>query len=228
MKSKNSTLRFDGRKALGFGHTGLLLVVAFQALAQSPIEYKNDFEKSEVGKPPAGMLILDGAFAVRDQGTNKVLELPGAPLETYGILFGSSVKEGCEVSARFFSTGKGRRFPTFAVGLGGASGHRLQVSPAKKQVELFRGDTLQKTASWEWPSGQWTQLRLQIAPTSGGGWTVRGKAWKQESPEPTEWLIENQDKEEPKSGRPMVFGSPFAGTPIAFDDFLVSPVQSAQ
>jgi hypothetical protein len=228
MKSKNSTLGFGGKSALGFGRAGLLLVLALQVIAQTPIEYKNDFEKSEVGKPPAGMLILDGAFAVQDKGTNKVLELPGAPLETYGILFGTSVKEGCEISARFLSTGKGRRFPTFAVGLGGASGHRLQVSPAKKQLELFRGDNLQKTASWDWPSGQWTQLRLQIVPATAGGWNVRGKAWKQGTAEPTEWLIENQDKEEPKSGRPMVFGCPFAGTPIAFDDFAVRPVPSAQ
>lgn len=228
MKSKHSLSGSDRTKALGFGRAGLLLVLAFQALAQNPIEYQNDFEKSEVGKPPAGMLILDGAFAVRDHGTNKVLELPGAPLETYGILFGASVKESCEVSARFFSTGKGRRFPTFALGLGGASGHRLQVSPAKKQVELFRGDTLQKSVSWDWPSGQWTQLRLQIVPQAAGGWSVRGKAWKQGTAEPSEWLIENQDKEEPKSGRPMVFGSPFAGTPIAFDDFSVRPVSSAK
>ena len=39
----------------------------------------------------ADLLVLDGAFAVKAEGGNKFLELPGAPLDTYGLLFGPTV-----------------------------------------------------------------------------------------------------------------------------------------
>src|SRR4051812_9030800 len=81
------------------------------------IKYQNDFEKAELNKVPDDFLVLEGEFAVQEENGNKFLELPGAPLDTYGVLFGPNLKENSSVSARFFGTGKGRRYPTFAVGL---------------------------------------------------------------------------------------------------------------
>src|SRR3989441_4004925 len=125
--------------------TCLVLVagLAFGAFAQQakPL-YENDFEKAALGKVPDDFLVLDGQFAVREEGGNKFLELPGAPLDTFGALFGPTEKEGVAVSARIFGTGKGRRYPTFAVSLNGVGGYKLQVSPAKKLAELYKGDTV--------------------------------------------------------------------------------------
>ena len=102
--------------------------------------YENDFEKAELNKVPDDFLVLDGQFAVKEEGGNKFLELPGAPLDTFGALFGPTEKEGNAVSARMSGTGKGRRYPTFAVGLNGqgTSAYKLQVTPAKKALELFK------------------------------------------------------------------------------------------
>src|SRR5215203_4716729 len=59
------------------------------ALAAEPRPlYQNDFSKVEIGKLPEEMLLLDGGFAVQDVSGNKVLQLPGAPLDTFGVLFG--------------------------------------------------------------------------------------------------------------------------------------------
>ena len=44
------------------------------------------------------------------------------------------------------------------------------------------------------------------------------------SAEPKEWTISFADKEEPVSGRASVVGSPFAGTPVWFDDLVVERV----
>jgi hypothetical protein len=55
------------------------------------------------------------------------------------VLFGPTETADVQVSARIHGTGKGRRYPTFGVGLSGVGGYRLQVSPAKKLVELYRG-----------------------------------------------------------------------------------------
>ena len=42
--------------------------------------------------------------------------------------------------------------------------------------------------------------------------------------ESAECMITADEKEAPGSGRASVFGSPFSGTPIRFDDFVVSMV----
>src|SRR6266705_5565560 len=122
----------------------LLTGLAFGTFAQQakPL-YENDFEQAALDKVPDDFLVLDGQFAVKEEGGNKFLELPGAPLDSYGALFGPTETEDISVSARIFGTGKGRRYPTFGVGLNGqgTSAYRLQVSPAKKALELFKGDT---------------------------------------------------------------------------------------
>src|ERR1700709_2501210 len=111
----------------------LLVIVAFSHghAEDAKALYENDFEKTEVGKVPGDFIVLDGGFAVKEEAGNKFLELPGSPLgEGSGFVFGPTEKSNVVVSARINSTKKGRRFPTFAVGLLGQGGYRLQVSPA--------------------------------------------------------------------------------------------------
>jgi hypothetical protein len=105
--------------------TSVILVAA--ALAQPGVPlYENDFEKAVVGAVPDDFLVLDGSFSVKEEAGNKFLELPGAPLDTFGVMFGSTEKDGVTVSARIFGTGKGRRYPAFAVSLNGVGGYKLQ------------------------------------------------------------------------------------------------------
>jgi hypothetical protein len=110
--------------------------------------------------------VLDGQFAVREFEGNRVFELPGTPLETYGVLFGPAARHGQSVYARVHSTHRGRRFPAFAVSLGGVSGFRLEVAAAKQTLELLQGEQTIETVPWEWASGAWTHLRLQIRQLS--------------------------------------------------------------
>src|SRR4051812_30824193 len=98
--------------------------------APAPL-YTNDFTSAELDKVPEDMLVLDGAFAVKQDGPNKFLELPGAPLDTFGALFGPATNANVTVTAKIFGTGKGRRFPTFGVGANGAGGYKLKVAPSK-------------------------------------------------------------------------------------------------
>jgi hypothetical protein len=206
----------------------LVTGLAFGVFAQQakPL-YENDFEKAIVDKVPDDFLVLDGQFAVKEEGGNKFLELPGAPLDTFGLLFGPTEKEGTAVSARIFGSGKGRRYPTFAVGLNGqgTSAYRLQVSPAKKALELFKGDEVKATVPYEWQSGAWTRLRLQVRKVKDGQWTVEGKAWTEKEPSPT--LVSFDEKEQPVAGKASIWGSPYATTPIRFDDLAVASATDA-
>ena len=185
--------------------------------------YHNDFEAAEVGKLPAEMMVMSGDFAVRqDAKEGRFLELPGEPLDTFGLLFGPTPAGEATASARFFGTKKGRKFPTFGVSLGGVGGYRLQVSAAKKTLEIFQGDEPRQSVAYEWKDESWTSLRVQVRKAKDG-WVVEGKAWPAGTPEPAAWTITFPTKEEPPAGRAGIWGSPFAGTPIRFDDLDLSP-----
>src|SRR3954469_17046919 len=119
----------------------IFAVLVFWALGScrgAEILYQTDFEKAEVGKVPEEFLVLDGGFAVRQDAGNKFLELPGSPLDSFSAQFGPNEAADISVSGRIYGTGKGRRFPTFGVGLNGVAGYRLQVSPAKQLIEIFK------------------------------------------------------------------------------------------
>lgn len=200
------------------------LLISASAFAGETVKYENNFEKSEVGQVPDEFLVLDGQFAVKEENGNKFLELPGAPLDSFGVLFGPSFKTNCAISARFFGTAKGRRYPTFAVGVNGVGGYKLRVSPGKKKLEIYRSDAIKQAVPLQWKAGKWTHLKLSMTQTAEKDWQVEGKIWQEGEKEPEKASITFTDHDQPPSGRALISASPYAGTPIKFDDFVVSAI----
>ncbi len=207
--------------ALGAVLTGAPLE---NARAEGKVLYENNFEKAELDKVPDEFLVLDGGFAVKQQEGAKFLELPGAPLDSYGVLFGPSKASGYSVSARIFATRKGRRFPTFGVGVVGVEGFKLQVSPAKNAVELYKGDMVVASKELKWESGAWYTLKLQIK-SEGAGVKVEGRIWRDGASEPKEWQLSATESTPLPAGKSSIWGKPFAGTPIRFDDLKVTEAE---
>ena len=171
------------------------LVLALNLVAAPPppvaeVDYAQDFSKAAAGEPPEDLMVLDGQFQVKEEGGNKFLELPGSPLETFGVLFGPSTASGVQAQARVWGNKAGRKQPVFALGLNGQGGFKLRVSPAKQMIELMKGDDILTSAPFQWASGEWTSLRLQIR-ASGENFIVEGKAWQGGS-EPTEWMLRQE------------------------------------
>jgi hypothetical protein len=79
------------------------------------------------------------------------------------------------------------------------------------------------TVAHEWKSETWTLLRLQVRKIKAGEWKLEGKVWTQGTPEPEAWTISCEEREEPIAGRASVWGNPYSGTPIRFDDLVVAP-----
>lgn len=191
--------------------------------AKKPL-YQIDFEKEDVGQEPLDFLILDGAFTVAQEQGNRVLILPGAPLESFGLLFGPTERDGVEVRARIFSSRKRRLFPSFGVGLNGVSGYRFLCSPNKAEIELKNGDEVKKAIPLKWKTDTWTQFRLQVVKVKDGQWKVRGKLWEQGTKEPEKWQIEIEETEEPLHGKAAIWGTPYSGKTIKYDDLKVVAV----
>lgn len=186
--------------------------------------YRQDFQTVTEGSVPDDFLVLNGEFAVRADGTNKFLELPGAPLDSFAVQFGTAEQENVAASARIFGTARGRRTPAFGVGLGGVAGFKLQVAPAKDAVELLKDQEVKQSVGFDWKSGTWTQLRLQVRKLKEGAWQIEGKAWPAGSAEPKDWTISFDETEAPIPGKASVLASPYAGTPIRFDDLVVEKI----
>lgn len=209
---------------LGIGYSLALGIGLWGFSPAFPAEplYLNDFTRAELGSlPDDEFLVLDGAFQIKEENDNRFIELPGAPLDTFGAIFGPARRDGVSVSARIWADQQGRRFPTFGVGLCGAGGYRLQVSPAKKTLELYKGDEWKTSTAYNWKPAHWTALLLQVRAMGGQSWKIQGKAWTHGDPEPAEWMIALDDTEPPSVGRASFWGSPFSGKPIRFDDLLV-------
>jgi len=198
---------------------GQLFVLCI-ALNAAPI-YQNDFSSTEVGQVPDEFLVLNGDFAVREFEGDRVLELPGSPLDTFGVLFGPRRKSEVAISARIYGTSRGRRSPAFAVSLGGVAGYRLQVAPAKKAVELLKGDASIAAVPFSWQSGTWMQLRLEMRQAGEGSWRVGGKVWSMGVSEPESMIISFTTTNAPLAGQAGLWGKPYSGTPIRFDEVRV-------
>jgi hypothetical protein len=187
-----------------------------------------DFTAIPAGSPPDSFMVIQGDFAVKESGTNKWLELPGAPLDSHLVLFGPVTNANVTVDARVQATKKGRRMPTFGVGLGGVAGYKLQIAPAKDAIELLLDAQVVTNAPFAWKSGAWTQCRLRILQTGDNNWTIEARAWNTGDPEPKDWPLKLVTQEKPISGQASVLGSPFSGEPILYDDLRVSPAGSGK
>lgn len=197
-------------------------LVAMAVCAAAPENlYQSDLSGAELGKLPTEFMALNGEFAVKEEGGQRFIELPEAPLDTFQLLFGSPQKDGIAAGARCWGAKRGRLFPTFAVGLNGQSGHRLQVSPAKSVVELYHGDEVIASRPFTWESEKWTSLKIELVKAGEKKWVVRGKAWNEGASEPAEWLVSATVSEEPVNGRSSVWGSPFSGRPIRFSNLEI-------
>ncbi len=200
--------------------TVIASLVLLTCTIHAEVLYTNDFQKAEIGKVPDDLMVLDGQFTVHEEGTNKLLELPGTPTDTYTVMFGPSTNAN-GVSARVFATSKGRRMPAFSIALNGVGGYKLQVSPAKKAIELLNGDTVVQTSQYTWKSGEWTDLNL-TASTTDSGIKLLGKV-SQSGTNSIEISFNENAKLD--AGKASISGTPFAGTPIRFDDLSVFSVK---
>jgi hypothetical protein len=191
------------------------------ATQESPALYRNDFEKAEIDTLPDEFLVLEGEFKVREIEGNRVLELPGSPLSTFGLMFGPRESVGVELRARFLTGASRRRFSTFGVGLGGVSGYHLRVSPGKNKLEIVQDEEPIADAEYKWKPDVWTMAAMRIRKSGDKQWVIEGKVWQKGEDEPKEWKIAHTIDQEPPTGQPSIWGIPYASKPILFDDLAV-------
>lgn len=193
------------------------------------VVFETGWSDETAGQEPADLFILDGAFVVTEMDGNKVLTLPGAPVGDFGFLFGPRVKgKPVELRARILSTRKGRRMPAFAAGLGGVNAYRLRLNAAARKIQLSRGEETLAAVAHVWKSGVWTNLRFRAEPKGEEGAVVSAKVWSADEDEPADWTLVHDDPEPYAGGKCTLWGYPYAGTEILFDDLKVLAFEAAE
>ena len=182
-----------------------------------------DFDKLDPGTPPEEVaFVIDGDFEVVEQGENRVLEIAAAPLVESGALVGANLEGDVEISAKVLATKKGRSYPRFGIGTHGMSGYRLRIVPARKVIELVYREASVVDVPFAWESDKWVHLKLSVTRGEGDEWMISGKAWPEGEKEPAEATLERKDEELRGKGKSSIWGTPYSGTVISFDDVVVS------
>ncbi|RFC45631.1 MAG: hypothetical protein DVB23_001912 [Verrucomicrobia bacterium] len=206
----------------------LALLLPLAATAQEKLLFTEDFTAFPTSQEP-DLFILAGTFTVEaEDGGNHVLQIATGELVDATVQLGDSLKTGGEIVARVKGVQQRRSFPRFGVGLHGKAGFQLRVSPAARAVELLKGEEVIQTVPFSWAAGQWHLVRLRVAAIPNGGWSVSGWVWPEAAHAPTQALIDYISEPGPLQGKASLFGTPFSGQPIQFDDVRVTTLDSPQ
>ena len=198
---------------------GLLWPVA---LVAEDFQYSQNFEKLEFGDPPDELFVVEGDFQVIAMtDVNKALKLPAIPLVENGALFGKSSKGAMTAEVRVKGEKKRRSYPRFALGVHGISGYRLRVVPAKKQVELVKDEEVVHTAPYTWTTAAWCQMKISVSTDAVGKTVVQGWVWSGSDAVPEKPSITLVSDEAPGQGKASIWGSPYSGKDIVYDDLKV-------
>ncbi len=196
----------------------LLALVACQALAGDVKKLSYDCENWAEGEPPTEVFVVDGTIRIKQKDGNKVIEIGSDPLVDGCALLGSSANGSARIQVRILASKSGRSYPRFGIGIHGQSGYRLIVFCAKKELQLVKNDEVIKSAPFEWASDAWINLKLEALKDAQGKWSIAGKAWPAGAAEPAAAQIKHEDSNLKGQGKCSIWGTPFAGTPIFFDD----------
>ncbi len=188
--------------------------------------FKQDFESSELGALPQGMMEIEGVFTVEELEGRKVLRLKEDPLAEDAVILGPSFKGAGSVKASVKADKKRRSAPRFAIGLHGISGYRLRVAAAADRLELVKNEEVVESVPFAWKSEVWNVLKLEIREKDGK-WIVEGRVWPEDGEAPAEPAIALETDAAPGQGKASLWGTPYAGLPIWYDSIeIVSPAVS--
>ncbi|MCB1208374.1 MAG: hypothetical protein KDK97_03550 [Verrucomicrobiales bacterium] len=200
----------------------LAALAPVSGLHAEPQNFAFDCEAWQAGEPPKeDVYVVEGKFAVTAVSGNKVLQIDPAELVDATAQLAVSGAGPATVHAKIFASKAGRSYPRFGVGVHGMSGHRLMMNPARKVVELMKGDEVITSAPIAWTSDAWVNLKLEATKGEGDTWKIAGKVWAADAMEPAEPTVTADDAKLKGQGKVSIWGAPYSGTPILFDELKV-------
>jgi hypothetical protein len=185
-----------------------------------------DVSEMEPGEEPEGVFVIEGQFTVEEIEGRKVVQMGTAPVEECMMLFGETLRGPATVRVMIKAAKKGRSYPSFGVGLYGVSGYRLRVAPARKSLELVKGDEVVAKGDFSWSGAGWTWLELSAALGEDGEWMLEGRAWEEGGDMPAKAQVRFGFEAARVMGKAGILGTPYSGMPTLFDELAVTVPES--
>lgn len=199
----------------------LSLAFAAIAVAEETKTFSFDCEAWAEGTPPQEVFVVDGNIKIAAKDGGKAIVIDPNPITDATAQLGDAANGSASITVKVFASKKGRSMPRFGVSAHGMNGFRLMVNPARKTLELVRTDEVIKSVPFAWTTDTWTKLRLEVKKTGDAAWSIAGRAWPAEGEEPKEPLILHTDTTLKGQGKSAIWGTPYAETPIYFDDIKI-------
>lgn len=199
-----------------------LMLLAGAACAEDLKTFEFNADAWSEGDVPKEVFVVDGTIKIAARNGNKAIMIDPSPITDATAQLGDSSNGSASIEARVFASKKGRSYPRFGISVHGMNGYRLIANLSKKQVELIKGDAVVKSAPFDWTTETWTKLRLEVKKTSDTEWSITGKVWPADAAEPKDAAIQHTDTAMKGQGKCAIWGTPFAETPIYFDDVKVA------
>ncbi|MFM7606057.1 MAG: hypothetical protein ACKO8Z_12795 [Prosthecobacter sp.] len=200
----------------------LLATAVLSAAGQEVKKFDINCDAWTVGEVPAEVFVLDGKVSIAEKDGGKAIMIdPGTELVEASAQIGDSAAGNALIQARVFASKKGRSSPRFGISVHGMNGPRLYVNPAKKQIELVRGDQLLASAPFVWVSDSWLNLRLEVMKGEGDKWVAKAYAWPDKGQKPTDSLLKHEFTGLKGQGKCTLWATPYSNTPIYFDDLQI-------
>lgn len=174
------------------------------------------------GEVPKEVFVVDGTLKIGARDGNKAIVVDPNPITDASAQLAESASGNATIEARVLALKRGRSTPRFGISVHGMSGHRLIVNPAKKLLEIVKGDQTLASVPYTWTADAWMKLKIEAKKGEGTAWTITGKAWPADGAEPAEAQVKYDDKNLKGQGKCALWATPFSGEPVYFDDIKIS------
>lgn len=198
-----------------------LLIFAHLATASEVKTFAFKADDWAEGEVPKEVFVVDGTVKIAAKDGNKAIMIDGTPIVDASAQLAVSATGESSIQARVFASKRARSMPKFGLSVHGMSGYRLLINAAKKQIELVKGDSVAASVPYSWTTETWVQMKLLVKRASGEAWDITGKVWAADAAEPTEATIKHTDTGLKGQGKVGIWATPYAETPVYFDDIEV-------
>ena len=196
------------------------LTAAARVRAYAELPWKEDFERIEPGKSPAGWVGGATRFSAQPKDAGKALVKPfmDQGIERSTLFIGPDSMSGYTIQADLMGSRKGRKRPDMGLVAGGYT-LDLMGNHQRLQIRDWVEPRLEKTIDFVWEPDAWYTMKLRV-DLRGDKATIRGKVWPAGSAEPSDWTIAVDDPMPIRQGSPGLYG--YSAADIFYDNIIVT------
>lgn len=190
-----------------------------------PLPWTIDFNDIEIGSKPGHWRPVHKGASVQELDGEKVLLQPKAARNAPRavIYLGDSSVTNFTIQADIQGNFKGRRYTDLGVM---AHGYTLDLQGAHQRLQVRSWPPERRMATqvdYPWDMHVWYTIKMRVDVEKDGDGqkaVIRGKVWKRDEAEPSDWTITAEDPNPVLQGGPALYT--FAPVPSYFDNVKVT------